>query len=101
MEVIVQMTALVIAAGTVFAAIYQARSKTEKTLQEHINKLDADIAALRQMGRENDAKWAAQCEDFKKLLETERRRSTRLEKQVRALENPPKRKTTARTRKGE
>lgn len=81
METVTAITALLIAAGTIFAAIYAARSGAEKTLKEHIEKLDADILKLQ---KDNEI-LRGQYDELNKKYERERERADRLEKRITSL----------------
>lgn len=85
METIAPITALVIAAGTIFSAIYHTKNKAEQTLQSHIQKLDEDLTEMRRLNRENDEKWQKKCDELIALLDKERRRGDRLEKKIKSL----------------
>lgn len=73
-ETVAAITAMLIAAGTIFSAIYAAKGSTEKTLKQHIEKLDKDIQELQ-----------SRYDSLLEMYNKERRRSDRLERKVRSL----------------
>jgi len=68
------ITSLLIAAGTIFSAIYAARGGAEKTLKEHIENLEASIKDLQ-----------TRYDSLLEMYEKERRRGDRLERRLRSL----------------
>jgi Skp family chaperone for outer membrane proteins len=97
MEVIAPITALLIAAGTIFSAIYHSKSKAEITLQQHITKLDGDIDEMRKEHKESEERWQKKeiewrekYDELKKSHEKEKRRGDRLENRIREMKKKMK-----------
>ena len=87
MENIGYITALVLAVGTVFTAIYQAKGTTEKTLREHIERLEQRIKQLEDDDTKKDKvieDLRTKYDDLLKLYQQEKQRNDRLEKRMKS-----------------
>lgn len=56
-EIIAAATAMLVVVGTLFAAIYQAKGNTEKTLKEHIDRIEKKYEELEKKYEELRVKY--------------------------------------------
>lgn len=92
METFVVLAGIFVTAGTIFAAIFAARGGAEKTLKEHIDRLDKRIIELennlKELGEEKEREILAlqnENKELRKLYEQEKTRNDKLEKRFTAL----------------
>lgn len=81
MEELIPIATFVTAIGVIITAIYNARHNTEKTLQNHIDRLDAKVKRL-----EVDIEmWESRYRELEELYNKERKRGDRLERRISEL----------------
>lgn len=85
METIGGVTALIVACGVIFTAIYSARNNTEKTLLQHIERLEEDIEQLKKERDAQRIEYQKKNDELFTLYQAEKERGDRLEKKVATL----------------
>lgn len=99
METFVILAGIFVTAGTVFAAIFAARGGAEKTLKEHIDRLESEIKVLKsdlvKLGEEKEREikeLRGENQELRNLYQQEKERNDVLEKNFALLTKKRKKK---------